>query len=297
MIYGLDKQTQYEIAAWQREARRYDLLTAAEEIALFAAWRDRQDLAARNRILNAHKRIVVSMAVGHLGYGLPLADMISEGVIGLIRAIDNFDPAVGVRFGLYAKWWVRDSLSQYVMRNASIVRSGRSASQKRLFFGLRRTKRELGIDGYLDRLQAETVAAKLRVSVQDAIDMDQRLMASDASLNARFGSGDDSEEFLALQPDESPAAEEMLVAEQTERTGHRAIAEALGRLNDRERAIFVARRFAEEPTTLRELGAAFGLSNERVRQIEAAAFKKIADYVRRMLPERGMLPTDLLPAA
>lgn len=286
-----------EIAAWRARAAQYPPLTAQEETDLFTAWWERNDVAARDRILAAHMRLTVAMACRHIGYGLPLADMISEGSIGLLEALKRFKPDMGARFSTFAYWWIRSKLSDYVLENWSSVRTGGGTAHKRLFFGLRRTKRELGYHGALDREQAAIVADRINAPVEQVLAMDFRLAAADVSLNQRLGDTGDGIEMLDLEIDPGPPVEDRMIEAQIETLGSSAIAAAMDCLNDRERHVLTARRLREEPITLRSLAEDYGLSVERVRQIEVAAFSKLSKRIRGMMPERGLRSDDLVPAA
>ena len=257
-------------------ARLYPMLTPERERTIATAWHEHQDRSARDELARSHLRLVVKIAYGFKGYGLPLADLVAEGNIGLLHAIDKFEPERGFRFATYAIWWIRAAIQAYVLRSWSLVRIGTTAAQKRLFFNLRRLKQRLGT-GDSDDLLPETIsaiAASLDVRENEVVEMDDRLRAADNSLNTRLGS-DAETEWLELLPDERPD-QEAIIGEADERVHRRAMLDAaMTRLKPREREIIVARRFKDKPVTLSELSHRYALTRERVRQIEIKAIEKL----------------------
>lgn len=257
-------------------ARRYPLLTQEREREVAIAWRDRRDHAARDELAYSHLRLVVKIARGFAGYRLPMADMVAEGNVGLLRAIDKFDPGYGVRFSTYAVWWIRAAIQAYVLRSWSLVKIGTTAAQRRLFFNLHRLKTQLQSSdrGSLTPETLSTIATTLQVRVSDVVEIDMRLNTVDSSLSAE-PDGDGGNNGLDHLPDESPDQETALgdVDEQLHRRA--IVAEALKRLTPREREIIVERHFRETPAPFDELSHRYAVSSERVRQIEMKAIKKL----------------------
>lgn len=262
------------------EARRYPILARDRERDIAIAWRDRQDRAALDELVGSHLRLVVKIARNFLGYGLPLADLIAEGNVGLMHAAKKFDPDRGVRFSTYAMWWIRAEIQEYVLHTWSLVKIGTTGAQKKLFFNLRRLKEKLG---QLDRgdLMPETVAAiakDLDVSEAEVTEMNGRLGGTDKSLNAVAGS-DADREWLELLPDERPSQEAVVCDIEEARWRQNVLGVALKTLNPRERDIVMERRLKERPATLDELSQRFAVSRERIRQIEMAAITKMTRSV------------------
>jgi RNA polymerase sigma-32 factor len=262
--------------AFIKKTMATDLLDAEHELELAHAWRDKQDHKALHELTTAYFRLVVAMAARFKNYGLPMGDLMQEGVIGLMQAAQRFEPERKVRFATYASWWIRAAIQDYVLRNWSIVRLTSTASQKSLFFNLRRLKAK--IEGNpskdLSRRAAEKIAEALRVSVSDVEDMDARLTAGDRSLNASPGEPGEME-WQDLLPDTGATPDEIVM--QTRDGARRAkwIKHALGTLTAREQTIIRERQMREDAVTLEELGQQLGISKERVRQIEANALTKL----------------------
>jgi RNA polymerase sigma-32 factor len=272
-----------------RQAMKAELLDAETELQLAFAWRDQRDEAALHRLITAYMRLAISMAAKFRRYGAPMNDLIQEASLGLMKAADKFDPDRGVRFSTYAVWWIKASIQDYVMRNWSMVRTGSTSSQKALFFNLRRVQakieREAGqrgeaLDGHQLRAM---IASEIGVSVQDVEMMDGRLGGSDYSLNATQSSEDEGREWIdALEDDGAQAAD--LVEDSHDRAHLRDwLVSAMSTLTPRERFIITERKLRDESRTLESLGVELGLSKERVRQLEAAAFSKL----RRSLENRS----------
>ena len=264
-----------------RTAMKAELLDADTELELAYAWRDQRDEAALHRLITAYMRLAISMAAKFKRYGAPMNDLIQEAGLGLMKAADKFDPDRGVRFSTYAVWWIRASVQDYVMRNWSMVRTGSTSAQKSLFFNMRRVQarleREAASAGeHLDRDQLhQLIATEIGVPLHDVEMMGGRLSGSDFSLNAPQSTDEEGREWIeALEDDGVQAAE--VVEDSHDRAHLRGwLAEALGGLNDRERFIVKERKLREDPRTLESLGTELGLSKERVRQLEAAAFQKM----------------------
>src|SRR5215471_1879766 len=268
-------------ASFAAATRGFPMLEPHEEYTLAKRWRQQGDRDAAHRLVTSHLRLVAKVAMGYRGYGLPLDEVISEGNLGLMQAVKRFDPDRGFRFATYAIWWIKASIQEYVLRSRSLVRMGTTANQKKLFFNLRKAKSKLSAleDGDMRPDQVKVIAEKLGVTERDVIDMNRRL-GGDASLNAPLREdADEAGEWQDRLVDEAPSAEQMM--EENEESGNRrrAVSEALSVLNDRERRIFEARRLTDDPITLDALAEEFGVSRERVRQIEMRAFEKVRQRV------------------
>jgi RNA polymerase sigma-32 factor len=264
------------------EIRRYPILEAQEEFQLGTRWRQHGDRDAADRLVTSHLRLVAKVAFGYRGYGLPMGEVISEGNVGLMRAVERFEPDKGFRFASYATWWIRASIQEYILRSKSLVKMGTTANQKRLFFNLRKAKGKISAigEGDMHPSHVALIARHLGVPEHDVIDMNRRL-GGDVSLNAPISEDTDAGMLQDRLVDEAPRQEQILAESQQAAHGRKALAEALTLLDERERRIFVARRLAEQPRKLEELAGAFGVSRERVRQIEARAFEKVQKAVRR----------------
>ncbi len=271
----------YTDLSMSRQAMKAELLDAETEVALARAWRDQRDERALHRLITAYMRLAISMASKFRRYGAPMNDLIQEASLGLMKAADKFDPERGVRFSTYAVWWIKASIQDYVMRNWSMVRTGSTSSQKALFFNLRRVQAKLEREAsqrgeVLDQHQLrQMVAADIGVPVHDVEMMEGRLSGSDYSLNATQSSEDDGREWIdALEDDGVQADEAVEVAHDGERL-RSWLVNAMQGLNARERYIVAQRKLKDEGRTLESLGEELGLSKERVRQLEAAAFAKM----------------------
>ncbi|MCV6598317.1 MAG: RNA polymerase factor sigma-32 [Mangrovicoccus sp.] len=264
-----------------RQAMQAELLDAETELQLAYAWRDQRDEAALHRLITAYMRLAISMASKFKRYGAPMNDLIQEAGLGLMKAADKFDPDRGVRFSTYAVWWIKASIQDYVMRNWSMVRTGSTSSQKSLFFNLRRVQaqveREAMADGVeLDRHQLhQMVASELGVPIHDVEMMEGRLGGSDFSLNATQSADEDGREWIDLLEDDTAQSSQIVEQDQDLGTLRGWLVSAMDGLSERERFIVRERKLAEAPRTLESLGRELGLSKERVRQVEAAAFGKM----------------------
>jgi len=264
-----------------RQAMKAELLDAETELKLAYAWRDQRDEQALHRLITAYMRLAISMAAKFKRYGAPMNDLIQEAGLGLMKAADKFDPDRGVRFSTYAVWWIKASIQDYVMRNWSMVRTGSTSSQKSLFFNMRRVQarleREAATEGMeLDRHQLhQMIAAEIGVPLRDVEMMEGRLSGSDFSLNAVQSADEDGREWIdALEDEREQAAEAVENSHDTEQLREWLLT-AMQALNDRERFIVRERKLREPARTLESLGQELGLSKERVRQLEAAAFVKM----------------------
>jgi len=264
------------------EVNRIPLLEQEEEFSLARRVREQGDRDAAHRLVTSHLRLVVKVALGYRGYGLPVAELISEGNLGLMQAIERFDPEKGFRLTTYAVWWIRAAIQQYIIRSKSLVKMGTTTNQRKLFFNLRKAKSRISAldDGDLHPDHVALIAKRLDVTEQDVIDMNRRL-GGDMSLNAPVLEDTDSASWQDQLPDEAPTQEEILAQRDELADGRAALARALTLLSERERKIFVSRRLAEQPRRLEEIANEFGVSRERVRQIEMAAYEKIRRSVTR----------------
>ena len=273
------------LSRYMTEIRRFPMLTHDEEFMLAKRFHDYADPRAAHRLVTSHLRLVVKVAMGYRGYGLPLGDVMSEGNIGLMQAVKRFDPDKGFRLATYAIWWIKASIQEYILRSWSLVKLGTTANQKKLFFNLRKAKSRISAlgEGDLRPDQVEMIATKLGVEKQEVIEMNRRL-GGDSSLNAplRDDSATDMQDLLV---DERQTQDVVLMEGEERDNRHQALMLALSTLNARERRIFEARRLMDDPLTLEDLSTEFGVSRERVRQIEARAFEKIGSAVKRNLEE------------
>lgn len=267
------------------EIRKFPMLQPQEEYMLAKRWREHGDSKAAHRLVTSHLRLVAKIAMGYRGYGLPIGEVVSEGNVGLMQAVKRFEPDKGFRLATYAMWWIKASIQEYILRSWSLVKMGTTANQKKLFFNLRKAKSSISAleDGDLRPDQVEIIATKLGVEKQDVIDMNRRL-GGDASLNAPVREDGDGEwqDWLA---DDSDNQEAVLAREEESDNRRLALTRALGVLNERERIIFEERRLKDDPITLEELAERFGVSRERVRQIEVRAFEKVQEAVVKSIRE------------
>ena len=263
------------------EIRRFPMLEPHEEYMLAKRWREHGDHAAAHKLVNSQLRLVAKIAKGYRGYGLPISDVISEGNVGLLRAIQRFEPEKGFRVSTYAVWWIKASIHEYILRSWSLVKMGTAANQKKLFFNLRKAKSKISVldKGDMRPDQVKIIARRIGVTETDVIYMNRRL-GGDASLNAAIREDGDSSEWQDWLVDESASQETRLAESEESDNRRKALASALSVLNARERRIFEARRLAEDPTTLAELADEFGVCRERVRQIEVSSFEKVQKAVK-----------------
>jgi len=270
------------------EIRKFPMLEPTEEFTLAKTWRDHGDREAAHRLVTSHLRLVAKIAMGYRGYGLPISEVVSEGNVGLMQAVKRFDPDKGFRLATYAMWWIKAAIQEYILRSWSLVKMGTTANQKKLFFNLRKAKGRISAldEGDLRPDQVKSIATSLGVPEQDVVDMNRRL-SGDTSLNAPLREEGEGE-WQDWLVDNSPSQETVLAREEEGRNRLSALRDALGVLNARERRIFEARRLADDPITLEDLSGEFGVSRERVRQIEVRAFEKIQEAVKRNLATREL---------
>jgi RNA polymerase sigma-32 factor len=284
------------LARYLQEIKRFPMLEPQEEYMLAKRWREHGDREAAHKLVTSHLRLVAKIAMGYRGYGLPIGEVISEGNVGLMQAVKRFEPDKGFKLATYAMWWIRASIQEYILRSWSLVKMGTTASQKKLFFNLRKAKSRISAldDGDLRDDQVESISKRLGVGKQDVIDMNRRL-GGDASLNSPLRDGGEGE-WQDWLVDDSPDQESQLADREESDARMGALRSALTVLNPRERRIFEARRLADEPITLEELSAEFGVSRERVRQIEVRAFEKVQEAVKAGVA-KAQAPKNRSPAA
>jgi len=269
------------LTRYLEEIRRFPMLEPQEEFMLAKRWREHGDREAAHRLVTSHLRLVAKIAMGYRGYGLPISEVISEGNVGLMQAVKRFEPDKGFRLATYAMWWIKASIQEYILRSWSLVKMGTTANQKKLFFNLRKAKSKISAlqEGDLRPDQVQVIAKRLGVTEQDVVDMNRRL-GGDASLNAPIRDDGESGEWQDWLADDSESQESLMAEHEELDNRRKALSSALEVLNDRERRIFEARRLADEPVTLEDLAAEFGVSRERVRQIEVRAFEKVQKAVK-----------------
>ena len=265
------------LSRYLTEIRKFPMLTKDEEFMLAKQWREHQDTDAAHRLVTSHLRLVAKIAMGYRGYGLPIGEVISEGNVGLMQAVKKFEPEKGFRLATYAMWWIRASIQEYILRSWSLVKIGTTAHQKKLFFNLRKAKSEISAleEGDLRHDQVDFIATKLGVSTDEVISMNRRLSGPDASLNAPLRSDGESEGQDWLADDNAESQETTLANSEEYGARMGLMQEALQGLSERERHILTERRLKDNPTTLEDLAGEYGVSRERVRQIEVRAFEKL----------------------
>ncbi|MCA3415541.1 MAG: RNA polymerase sigma factor RpoH [Roseomonas sp.] len=271
------------------EIRKFPMLHKDEEYMLAKRWREHEDTGAAEKLVTSHLRLVAKMAMGYRGYGLPVAEVISEGNIGLMQAVKKFDPEKGFRLATYAMWWIRAAIQEYILHSWSLVKMGTTAAQKKLFFNLRRLKAQMSAleEGDLQPEQVAKISHVLQVPEQDVISMNRRLAAADNSLNAPLRA-DGEGEWQDWLVDESDNQEQELAEHQDMSNRRELLSGALKTLNERERHILIERRLKEEPTTLEELSQHYNISRERVRQIEVRAFEKLQKSMKQQIMEKRL---------
>jgi RNA polymerase sigma-32 factor len=272
------------LSRYLEEIRRFPMLEPQQEYMLAKRWREHNDRPAAHKLVTSHLRLVAKISMGYRGYGLPISEVISEGNVGLMQAVKRFEPEKGFRLATYAMWWIKAAIQEYILRSWSLVKMGTTANQKKLFFNLRKAKSKISAleEGDLRPDQVQIIAKRLGVAEQDVIDMNRRL-GGDMSLNSPIREDGDSGEWQDWLVDESSSQESRLVESEESNNRHLALGNALKVLNERERRIFEARRLADDPITLEELADEFGVSRERVRQIEVRAFEKVQKAVKNQV--------------
>ena len=268
------------LSRYLEEIRKFPMLEPGEEFMLAKRWKEHADSDAAEKLVTSHLRLVAKIAMGYRGYGLPIGEVVSEGNVGLMQAVKRFEPDKGFRLATYAMWWIRASIQEYILRSWSLVKMGTTAAQKKLFFNLRRAKSQLQAleEGDLKPENVKKIATKLGVSEADVISMNRRL-GGDASLNAPLRADSESGEWQDWLVDDAPSQEDRLVESEELSRRKSYLVSAMSVLNDREKRVFEARRLAEDPITLEDLSEEFGVSRERIRQIEVRAFEKVQKAV------------------
>jgi RNA polymerase sigma-32 factor len=288
------------LSRYLEEIRRFPMLEPQEEYMLAKRWREHGDRPAAHKLVTSHLRLVAKISMGYRGYGLPISEVISEGNVGLMQAVKRFEPEKGFRLATYAMWWIKAAIQEYILRSWSLVKMGTTANQKKLFFNLRKAKSKISAleEGDLRPDQVQLIAKRLGVAEQDVVDMNRRL-GGDMSLNSPIREDGDSGEWQDWLVDESSSQESRLVESEESNNRHMALGNALKVLNERERRIFEARRLADDPITLEDLADEFGVSRERVRQIEVRAFEKVQKAVKHQVAamETRTAPAETRAAA
>jgi RNA polymerase sigma-32 factor len=277
-----------------QEIRKFPMLEPEEEYMLAKRWVDHQDTGAAHKLVTSHLRLAAKIAMGYRGYGLPQAEVISEANVGLMQAVKRFDPEKGFRLATYAMWWIRASIQEYILRSWSLVKLGTTSAQKKLFFNLRKAKNRIGAleEGDLRPENVKRIATDLGVTEAEVVSMNRRLSGGDASLNATVGSAEDSATQWQDWLEDEDADQATAFAERDELEARRELlAAAMEGLTDREKDVLMQRRLNEETVTLEELSERYGVSRERIRQIEVRAFEKIQKRMTDLARERGMLAT------
>ncbi len=277
------------LSGYLQEIRKFPMLEQDQEYMLAKSWREHEDLEAAHQLVTSHLRLVAKIAMGYRGYGLPLAELISEGNVGMMQAVKRFDPERGFRLATYAMWWIRAAIQEYILHSWSLVKMGTTAAQKKLFFNLRKLKGQMKAieEGDLQPEQVEYIATALAVPEQDVVNVNRRLSSPDHSLNAPLRVDGDGEwmDWLVDEGDD----QETLLAEREELDKRRALLkQAMETLNEREQHILTERRLKEDPTTLEDLSQEYGISRERVRQIEVRAFEKLQKAIRNAAIEERL---------
>ncbi len=279
------------LSRYLTEIRKFPMLAKDEEFMLAKRWREHQDPEAAHRLVTSHLRLVAKIAMGYRGYGLPIGEVISEGNVGLMQAVKKFEPDKGFRLATYAMWWIRASIQEYILRSWSLVKMGTTAAQKKLFFNLRKAKSEISAldEGDMRPEQVSAIATKLGVLDSEVISMNRRLSGPDASLNAPLRA-DSENEWQDWLEDKEQISQETRLAEDEEKSQRMGLLqEAMVELTDRERHILTERRLKDDPTTLETLAAEYGVSRERVRQIEVRAFEKLQRAMRAAAEEQNLM--------
>jgi len=273
------------LSRYLQEIRKFPMLEPEQEFMLAKRWQEHEDVDAAHQMVTSHLRLVAKIAMGYRGYGLPVAELISEGNVGLMQAVKKFDPDKGFRLATYAMWWIRASIQEYILHSWSLVKMGTTAAQKKLFFNLRRMKGQLKAldEGDLPPEQVEYIARELKVSENDVVQMNRRLAGPDGSLNAPLRKdGESDSEWMDWLVDESESQEMELVEQDELEKRRELLSQAMGSLNERERHILTERRLREDPVTLEDLSQEYDISRERVRQIEVRAFEKLQKTMKNL---------------
>jgi len=279
------------LSRYLQEIRKFPMLEAGEEYMLAKRWREHADSDAAHKMVTSHLRLVAKIAMGYRGYGLPLSELISEGNVGMMQAVKRFDPERGFRLATYAMWWIRAAIQEYILHSWSLVKIGTTAAQKKLFFNLRKIKGQLAAidEGDLSPENVTKIATRLQVPEQDVISMNRRLASPDHSLHAPLRADGDGGEWMDWLVDETDSQEVQLAEREELGKRQKLLASAMKTLNERERRILTERRLKDEPTTLEDLSKEYGISRERVRQIEVRAFEKLQKAIRNAALEQRLV--------
>ena len=279
------------LSRYLTEIRKFPMLSKEEEFMLAKQWQEHEDTESAEKMVTSHLRLVAKIAMGYRGYGLPMAEVVSEGNVGLMQAVKKFDPDKGFRLATYAMWWIRAAIQEYILRSWSLVKLGTTAAQKKLFFNLRRIKGEINAieQGDLRPEQVTEIATRLNVTDDEVISMNGRMSASDASLNAPIGGADGDGEWQDWLEDEDQQGQATEFANRQEFQARMSLLEkAMQDLNEREKHIITERRLKDEPVTLEDLSKVYNVSRERIRQIEVRAFEKLQKAMVRAAKEEGL---------
>ena len=274
------------LSRYLNEIKRFPILSADEELLLAKNYLEKGESEAAHKLVTSHLRLVAKIAMQYRGYGLPVADLISEGNLGLMKAVKKFDPQRGCRLSTYAMWWIKASVTEYILRSWSLVKMGTMSAQKKLFFSLRKAKRKLNIiDAQtIDPEKTAKLAEQFSISEADITHLDRRITARDLSLNAPVSnSEEDSMEFIDILEDDTPSPEVLVARTQETELRQKYLKDAMIQLTDRDRHIFIERRLKEDPITLEKLGEHYGISRERVRQLENRAYTKVQTVIHSQL--------------
>ena len=279
--------------SYMQEIRKFPMLEPEEEYMLAKAWVEREDAKAAHKLVTSHLRLAAKMAMGYRGYGLPIAEVVSEANVGLMQAVKRFDPEKGFRLSTYAMWWIRASIQEFVLRSWSLVKMGTTSAQKKLFFNLRKAKNKIGVmeDGDMRPEHVKQIANDLNVTEKEVTSMNRRMSGGDASLNVRVG-GDDGEGAAEFQDwlEDEDADQATDYAERNELEARRELmTQAMEVLNEREKDILTKRKLLDKPVTLEDLSGEYNVSRERIRQIEVRAFEKLQEKMRELAMEKGMM--------
>jgi len=280
------------LSRYLQEIRKFPMLEPEQEYMLAKRWVDHQDTEAAHQMVTSHLRLAAKIAMGYRGYGLPQAEVISEANVGLMQAVKRFDPEKGFRLATYAMWWIRASIQEYILRSWSLVKLGTTSAQKKLFFNLRKAKARIGAleDGDMRPENVKRIATDLGVTEAEVVSMNRRLSGGDASLNAMVGSeGDSATQWQDWLEDEDADQAGDYEAQDELEVRRELLTKAMDVLNDREKDILTQRRLNEPSVTLEELSGQYGVSRERIRQIEVRAFEKIQKRMRDLAKEKGMM--------
>ena len=283
-----------ELNRYLSEIKKFPILAPEEEYMLAKRWREHEDTEAAAKLVNSHLQLVAKIAMGYRGYGLPVSELISEGNIGLMQGVKKFEPDRGFRLATYAMWWIRASIQEFILRSWSLVKMGTTAAQKKLFFNLRRMKNQIDAfeEGDLKPADVTKIATDLGVTEDEVISMNRRMgMGGDTSLNAPLKGDEGAEsQWQDFLVDNGPLQDELVAEEEEKQVRHALLTTAMGSLNDREKHILTERRLADDPKTLEELSQVYGVSRERIRQIEVRAFEKLQAALMKSATEQRLLP-------